>query len=121
DSGRAPRQRVLPGYAVRDAPHLRTRSAVWPQPPIPPPAWWAPQPYESEEVGEAALPSTTCTPFTTPTRAPSRVDTCASTMSSADVPLVRSCSARVQAVFHCFTGEVRYSGPRSSVTPLGSP
>ena len=38
---------------------------------------------------------------------PSLVDTCASTMSSAGVPLARICSALVQAVRHCFTGAVR--------------
>ena len=42
-------------------------------------------------------------------------------MSKAGVPLARICSAFAQAVFHCFTGEVRYSGPLSRVMPLGSP
>jgi hypothetical protein len=41
-------------------------------------------------------------------------------MSRAGVPVARIYSAQVQAVRHCFTGEVRYSGPLSRVMPFGS-
>jgi hypothetical protein len=37
------------------------------------------------------------------------------------VPLARICSALVQAVRHCFTAQVRYSGPLSRLMPFGNP
>src|SRR5262245_23140022 len=60
-------------------------------------------------------------PLTTPTSAPARAPTCASTMSSAGVPVARTCSAFATALRHCFTAQASSSGVAGRLTSLGKP